>query len=379
MEQSKVILPAALLFLAACKPEVETTVSDPIRTVVVQEAAIASPVRTRAFPAVLQPPEVTPLAFDIGGRLGAIDLRIGQDVTAGDVLATVEAEDATLRLQQAEAALEEAQTAARNAREEADRQTKLYQRGVASIAARDRTVTQAEQAEARMTQALRNLDLLRETLSDTALRAPFDGVIDGIAVQAFGSVRVGQPVLTMYEDTGLQTTIFVSYDVVTNLELGQTVSVMPADGDAEAIEATLTEIGRRAAAVSSFPIVLTLNDTRPDLRSGMAVEVMIDLPLPDARHGIEIPLSAIALNRNVSLDGGVRTAEVFVARPDRDGAATLDIEEVRISAVARASVFVSDGLQPGDLVVTAGVPHLNPGQTVRLPNGAADRLAELRP
>ncbi|MEQ8656454.1 MAG: efflux RND transporter periplasmic adaptor subunit [Hyphomicrobiales bacterium] len=266
---------SAALLLAACQDEAASTVQDPIRSVVAHEVQSVSPLRTRAFPAVLQPPEITPLAFDIGGRLGPLALRIGQAVEAGDVLATVAAEDATLRLQQAEAALAEAQAAANNARSVADRQQSLFDRNVVAAAARDDAAARAQQADARVMQARRSLDLLEESLGDTTLRAPFDAVVDGITVQAFASVQPGQPIVTLYEDNALQATIYVSYDVVSRIELGQRVSMSPADGAERSLAASITEIGQRAAAVSSFPIVISLDDEHPDLRSGMAVEVSL--------------------------------------------------------------------------------------------------------
>ncbi|WP_411890282.1 efflux RND transporter periplasmic adaptor subunit [Yoonia sp. SDW83-1] len=364
------------LILAGCwEEEVAAPEAEP-RMVRTEVATTADAVRTRSFPAVLQPPELTPLAFDVGGRLGPIDLRIGQEITRGDVLATVEAEDAALRLQQAEAALVEAETTAANARQEADRQLALFERNVVSEAARNRALTQADQADARVTQTARNLDLVQSTLGDTTLRAPFDGIIDGINVQAFGSVQPGQPILTLYEDTGLQATILVSFDVVTTLELGQSVSVVPTDGEGTPLPATLTEIGRRAAAVSSFPIVVTLDETRPELRSGMAVEVMFDLPIPEAQQAIELPLSSIALGRDVAMDEPPFTAQVFVARSVGNNRAELELTDVTLGTVAEDLVYITGGLATGDRVVTAGVSFLNPGQIVRVAETAAVKVSE---
>ncbi len=371
------VMIASFTALAACWEEEVVTQELQPRTV---QAIVVEPVaatRTRSFPAVLQPPEITPLAFDVGGRLGEIDLRIGQEISAGDVLATVEAEDASLRLEQAEAALREAQIAAANARTEADRQQALFARDVVSVAARDQAITAAEQAEARVTQTIRNLDLVRSALSDTTLRAPFDGVIDGINVQAFGSVQPGQPIMTLYEDSGLQASVLVSFEVVSRLRLGQSVRVMPSDGDSGALPATLTEIGRRAAAVSSFPIVVSLDQTWPELRSGMAVAVEIDMPVPPDQQGIEVPLSAVALNRDVALETEPRQAQIFVADRSDEGLATLTLVDVTLGTLVGDEVYVTQGLSSGDLVVTAGVSFLDPGQVVRLPDVATTQTAEV--
>ena len=73
----------ALFLLAACREETAAPAADPVRAVRTTVAEPIAPVRTRSFPAVLEPPEITPLAFDTGGRLGPLDLRIGQEVAEG--------------------------------------------------------------------------------------------------------------------------------------------------------------------------------------------------------------------------------------------------------------------------------------------------------
>ena len=355
----------ALAFLVACGEAEVASAPEAPRTVRAVLAEIAAPTRTRIFPAVLEPPELTPLAFDVGGRLGDLDLQIGQRVQAGDVIATVEAADAELRLAQAESQLQEARIAAENARTEADRQVTLFRRNVAAEAARDAAVTQAEQAEARVAQAARNVELVRETVTDTALRSPIDAVVNSIEVQAFGTVQAGQPVATLYRDEGLQARVLVSYEVVSTLSLGDEVIVRPTDGAPEPLSATIAEIARRAPAVSSFPVIVTLMEAREDLRSGMAVEVVMELPVPSAEQGIPLPLSALALQRPADLRAMPRRADVFVV--ERDGDSTVVTPRtVAIGAVVDDHAFVVDGLEPGTRVVTAGVPFLHEGQAVAL-------------
>ncbi len=364
------LLMMSVIVLTACLPEDDTASAEdqtPIRTVRTDIAVMADPVITRSFPAVLEPPQITALAFDIGGRLGPVRLQIGQAVAEGDVLATVEAADADLRLRQAEAALSEAEATLVNAVEEANRQEQLFQRNVASEAARDRAQTTADQARARVEQQRRSLDLVRETLSDTELRAPFDGFVDSVEVQNFGSVAAGQPVVTLYQDEGLQATILVSYEIASNLELGQPVDVRPDNGDPTPLPATVTEIARRAPAVSSFPVVVTLTEPRPDLRSGMAVEVLINSALPDTLRGVSLPLGALATQRPADLSTpGARRASVFVVAEDEGGRHVVQPRDVTLSAVVEGRLVVRDGLEEGERVVTAGVPFLEPGQAVRL-------------
>jgi multidrug efflux pump subunit AcrA (membrane-fusion protein) len=55
---------------------------------------------------------------------------------------------------------------------------------------------------------------------------------------------------------------------------------------------------------------------------------------------------------------------VWVVDPEKK---TVSLRPVAVGHYDASSVVVSDGLKDGDLVVTAGVQALRPGQEVRLP------------
>ncbi|GFE66196.1 efflux RND transporter periplasmic adaptor subunit [Litoreibacter roseus] len=366
---------SAVLLLMACLPgnEDETTQSDdPVRAVKTVVAQHSSSTQLRTFPAILEPPQITQLAFEVGGRLGAVDLQIGQNVAKGDVLLTINPEDFDLQKQQAEAALAEAESGLQNARDEADRQIQLFERNVASRVARDRAVTARDQALARVEQLRRTLDLVRGSNADTQLLAPFDSIVNSIEVQNFGAVQPGQPVVTLYQDNGLQARILVSYHVVSQLSLGDAVVIRSADQPDVSLPARISEIARRAPAVSAFPVIVKLEETPENLRSGMAVETVIELPIEQDTQGILLPVSALATHLTVDLarvraDGQKRSGQVFVVK---DG--VLAKRDVVIAGIDGTEMIVSGGLKPGDRVVTAGVPFLYPDQRVSLWNETAE-------
>ena len=150
--------------------------------------------------------------------------------------------------------------------------------------------------------------------------------------------------------------------------------MVPVDGSDTPLAARVVEIAGRAPAVSSFPVVVALDEMRPDLRSGMAVEVRMHLSLAPDQPGLPIPLSALALNRPSELDAKPRRADVFVFEPGQDGLGTVEPRTVGIGAIVEDRVFVTEGLSEGARIVTAGVTFLHPGQEVRLEDGGA--LAE---
>ena len=54
---------------------------------------------------------------------------------------------------------------------------------------------------------------------------------------------------------------------------------------------------------------------------------------------------------------------VWVVNPQSQ---TVSLRNVEVARYEPAAVLISNGLQPGEVVVTAGVQSLHPGQKVRL-------------
>jgi hypothetical protein len=124
--------------------------------------------------------------------------------------------------------------------------------------------------------------------------------------------------------------------------------------------------------VSAFPVIITLQEVLPALRSGMAAEVLIDTAAGDGAGGMPVPVSALATHLTDALeptgpDARHRTGRLFVYQPD----STLALRDVVLAGLDEARMIVVSGLTPGERAVTAGVPLRQPGQAVRLMDGEA--------
>jgi RND family efflux transporter MFP subunit len=127
-----------------------------------------------------------------------------------------------------------------------------------------------------------------------------------------------------------------------------------------AISATgrVREVAPRADTVTgTFRVRVGLIDPPEALRLGSTVTGTTTF---DAVSSIEIP--ATALTR------GEGEPAVWVVDP---ASKEVSLRPVAVGRFTPTSVVVEGGLQPGDIVVTAGVQALRPGQVVRLPGAGA--------
>jgi RND family efflux transporter MFP subunit len=116
---------------------------------------------------------------------------------------------------------------------------------------------------------------------------------------------------------------------------------------------SVREVAPRADPVTgTFRVRVRLNDPPAAMRLGATVTGRMRLA---SAASIEIPPSAVFRTE--------RQAAVWVVDPKTGAIASRNIE-IRSSDPVR--VEVASGLNPGDVVVTAGVQALRPGQKVRL-------------
>ena len=287
------ILLGCCFALTACQDEGNENSSEtPIRglkTVLIEETEQTT---VRRYPSVLQPGSISSLSFEVGGRLQEVNLDVGQRVNQGDVLAEIDTRSLELQVETSEAALAEAKSLAKNAAEDARRKEELREKEIVSEAVADQARTEAETSAARVVQAERSLETAVENLSKAKLVAPFDGIVNSVEVQSFANVGAGAAIATIYAVDAFESSFSVSFDVVNRLTVGKKVSVRLADNPDITLAGHISELGARADTVSSFPVVVKLDEIDPSIKAGMAVEISIEFTVPSG-EGFTLPLSVL--------------------------------------------------------------------------------------
>jgi RND family efflux transporter MFP subunit len=142
----------------------------------------------------------------------------------------------------------------------------------------------------------------------------------------------------------------------------QVMDLAPADPEIEValtMDAAVSAIGsvrevapRADAVTGTFEVKVGLADPPAAMRLGSTVTGRMQV---GGAGGIEVPASALT-----QADG---QAAVWIVDPASETVAMRNIEVLRHDP---ARVLVAQGLETGDIVVTAGVQALRPGQKVRL-------------
>jgi RND family efflux transporter MFP subunit len=395
--RSVLLVALAAIGLLSCRGEHPAAAQDkprspadsaPAREVRVVPAAERTLLRTVAAIGTLAAEDQITLSAKVAGRVEMIDVDLGSRVARGQAIARLDQTDFKLRVEQAEAALQQARARlglaptgqeesvepektaivrqARAVLDEArltrDRGVKLLEQELIARAQLDTAESNLRVAEGRYQDALeevRNrqavlaqrrseLELARQQLADTVVVAPVDGAVSQRQTSPGEYLAAGAPMATLVRIHPLRLRMLVPEREAPGVRVGQTVR-LTIDGDATVYTGRVV---RLAPIVQELNRTLTVEAEVPNergvLRAGAfaRAEIVTDTAQPI----VTVPSSALVVFAGVEkvlVVRGGKTAELRVQTGRRLGG---DVEIV-------------DGLKRGEFVVDRP-GNLTGGQTV---------------
>ncbi|MBO8142293.1 MAG: efflux RND transporter periplasmic adaptor subunit [Firmicutes bacterium] len=256
-------------------------------------------VRTITATGNVQPIREVDLRFSENGRIREVLVVAGQRVEAGDVLAVQDNRAQELAYFQAQNAYE-----------------------AARIDSPPNTVRAREI----------DMELAREALEQTYLRAPFSGVVTDVYVEPGQSVNANDVVVHLVDDSAFQVEVAVDELDIAEVQPGQTAMIR-LDADPERVREGVVErvslVADVQGGVVTVPVIVRFQKTDPFLRSGYTATV--DIVVAEAQGVPAVPVEAIW---------------------EQDGVRTV----TRVNGDRQEAVPVTTGLSDGSWVeITSGV------------------------
>jgi RND family efflux transporter MFP subunit len=233
-----------------------------------------------------------------------------------------------------------------------DRMKTFVERGLSPRASLDTAIAALEVAEGQYQDALEEIrnrqgilaqrqsevELARQQLLDTVLRAPFDGAVRERQVTVGEYLSSGAPVLTVVRTHPLRLQLAVPERETVGLKAGLPV-VVRVEGDRNEHDGRLERIGAAIDETNrTLPVEAVVPNERSLLRPGQFATAQI--VISDSDRALVVPRDAIVTFAGVQK---VLTVKDGHAREQR----------IRTGRRDDARVEVLEGLQPGDLVIRA--------------------------
>ena len=321
-----------------------------MRTVTVEKREAGVPITLTGR---IEAEDEVALAFRIAGRLLENDRKLGDRVEPGQLVARLESQNERNALRTAQANLAAAQGQLTQARNHFERQDTLLKQGWTTRANHDQAKQAQQTAQSQVDAAEAQLKAAHDLVSFTELKADAPGVVTAIGPGSGEVVQAEQMILRVARKDGRDAVFDVPAQLIRSAPSDPQITVNLTDDPSVTASGRVREIAQKADPVTrTFAVKVGLTDPPPAMRLGATVNGRMEI---ESIPVMEIPATALTeFNRQPA---------VWIVDPS---SRTVSIRNVDVLRYDPTRVAVSGGLDTGEVVVTAGVQALHPGQKVRL-------------
>ena len=352
-------LMAAVLATSACQRDGSQDAAEtpPIPV----EAATAEvrnmPIEMRAIGAV-EPIASVQLKSKVQGEILRVHFADGAEVQQGDPLFDIDARSFEVALKRAQANLAMARSTADNASEQAERYTTLINRGVASKEQFSQYLSMAESQRSVLDARQADVDEAQLSVGWAQMRAPISGRAGSALLKPGNIVNANTDVLTVINQMEPIYVAFSLHEGALNevrkwMATGKPI-VSARDPDSGRLLGTgeLTVIDNKVDRVSGMiAFKATFPNEDDTLWPGQFVDVTVKLA--DQPDALTVPTTAIM--------EGQQGSQVFVISGN-----TAEMRKVKVGRAVGDLTVVTEGLKPGELVVTSGQLRISPGSKITI-------------
>lgn len=336
--------------LAACgKSEAPP---EPVRAVKVISIATAPLQSGYEFSGEVKPRVESRLGFRVAGKITRRQAEVGQHVKAGQALAQLDPQDYRLAAEAARAQMAAATTQRDLAAADFKRYSTLREQNFISGAELERRESTLKAAQAQLESAQAQLAAQGNQAQYTNLVADVSGVVTAVEAEPGQVVSAGQPVVRIAQDGPRDVVFSVPEDKVTAVRAGGPVAVRLWAGNG-VLAGRIREVAASAdPATRTYAVKVSLDaSAQPPL--GATVTVVPQALSMAGTPVIKVPTSALRQEGKGSAVWVLDQASM-----------TVRSQTVQVATADGNEAVIATGLQPGMLVVTAGVHVLAPGQKV---------------
>ncbi|BDY06300.1 efflux RND transporter periplasmic adaptor subunit [Ferrimonas sp. YFM] len=314
---------------------------------------------THRFVGKVYHPRTSDIGFESPGTVATIDVEIGQEVEAGQVLATLDTRLLRSEAEQLEATLAQNRADLDLNKATLKRQLTLSEQGYQSEQQLDELRSRKAQLQARQQQLNANLESVNIRLQKSTLKAPYSGTVTRRQLTKGQVTGNGQVAFTLVPDGAAEARVGLP---VRLLERLQTRQQWQASVDGQSLP--VTYLGR-SAQVDPGTRTVTLRfalPEQPTLLNGQLLYLEVEERI--VADTTRVPLTA--------LTAGVRGLwNLYILEDLGDGSFQIARRDVRVLHADQEYAWVSGAIDDGDRLVSTGLQRLVAGQRVVLATDAS--------
>lgn len=402
-----ILLSAAMLITMVSGCGNKQAVSKPeqkVKNVKVFTAQKASIVVENDFAGEIKAVEETGVIAKTPGKIKQIFVKVGDHVKTGDLLFTLDSDDIAAQLAQAEAGVEVAKAnlektkssgytqSLLQARSEYDqaklsyddattdytRSKMLFDSNALSKKELDASKTKYDMAkqrfdnaqknlelvekssgpestrisESQLAQAISNVQLIKAQLNNMSVRAPISGVVSAKNINVGEGASSASPAIVISNTSALNAEINIPEKLINKFSIGQKLTVAVQTLEGKTFEGEVSNINPTIdAATKNYKVKIKLLSKTEEIRPGMFAKITLDVDRRD--NVITVPNQAVVAESGVYF--------IFVVKDGK-----IVKTPIKIGISNHKVVEITQGLNPGDNLVTEGQSFLADGEAVNV-------------
>ncbi|MEN7546344.1 efflux RND transporter periplasmic adaptor subunit [Rapidithrix thailandica] len=343
----------------ACGGKQEMERNEPIKPVKFATVQLQGGKQAKTFNGTSRSASETNLSFRTNGLLLQRNVKVGDRVRKGQLLAQLDPKDLLLNYEKAKASLQSAKIQLETAKSNLERIKQLYQANSASLNDYEQAKNAYANAQSGYQTARKSLDLQQSQLDYAEIIAPTDGVVSATHADINEIVQAGSPVIVINSGEGdIEVNVGIPEVYITKIKQSEEVAIKFSSIPDKAYQGIITEVGFSSAGAATYPVIVKILDAGEEIRPGMPAEVTFWFGEADESPSLAVPVKAVGedFEGNFVYKLEKDTAQVYLARKVK----------IELGPLSNHGFEVLDGVKEGDMVATAGLRSLYDGRKVTL-------------
>jgi RND family efflux transporter MFP subunit len=341
-----VALLLSALFLVSCGEEKKTEVLEkakPVKTMIIGQLQDTI---SREFSGKVEATIKAELSFEVPGRLIKLPVKESTEVKKGELIAAIDPKRYQHKVDQQKAKYNLAKA--------------QFERAAALVKQNYISRNEYDILESNMNVAKSNLNTAEKNLKDTVLYAPFDGFVAKKYVDNYEDIKAKEPIVSFHDIEKMDVVIQIPEYIVLQIKDGtESQPYVLFQGIKKEYPIKFKEFSSKADPdTQTYRAVYTLDAPR-DINMLPGMSVSVKFRLPDFKNQKQpfylIPASAVFSTISNKPHVWIVDSKTSRIKP----------REVKVANMTEDQIKVLDGLNPGDMIVIAGVNFLRNGDLVK--------------
>lgn len=294
---------------------------------------------------------VVPLA---SGEVKSVMVEVGDTVTAGQTLFTIDSDQADIQYQQAQLNIQTLEDSLELIETNLERTRTLYEAGAAAKTDVEQLENTYNSTKIQLEQARLSAQQASDALGYYTVTAPSGGYVTAVNVVEGGIAAQTAAAVVISDTSVLELSAGISEYLINSVNVGDVVKVSVASASDDPFTGTVTQISEAPTqGTYTYPVTIKVNDPNGLIKAGMFAEVR----LVSARkeNVVAVPSDAVITSSGEK--------KVVVLNDDGE---TVSVKSVSVGVDNGTTAEITEGLSAGETIVVKGQTYVNDGEKVRV-------------